>query len=177
MPTPYPRHLRHATSNDSSQLAALAAAVFRQTYGEVIPNEILTLYLQQHFAPLTIAADIGLPHQYYLVAYDGERLAGFCKLAKTAVPPTIPTTAYNPLELVKLYLHSDYHGTGTGSKLMEAAVETAVHHQHDALWLCVWEQNAPAIAFYQKWGYNQVGTTQIFVDSVVFDDLVLIKHL
>jgi ribosomal protein S18 acetylase RimI-like enzyme len=47
-------------------------------------------------------------------------------------------------------------------------METAVQHQHDALWLCVWEQNETAVAFYQKWGYKQVGTTQIFVGPIVF---------
>ena len=174
MPLPH-LHIRRARSNDLFQLAVLAADVFCQTYGAVIPPDILQPFLQQHFSPSALIKDIALPHHHYLVAYDKERLAGFCKLAVTAVPPTI--TTHNPLELVKLYLHPDYHGTGTGSQLMKYAIETAVHHNHDALWLCVWEQNTHAIAFYNKWGYKQVDTTQIFVGSVVFDDLVLIKTL
>ena len=175
MPLLHPLHINYASNEDSSHLATLAADVFRQTYGTVIPGKILVSYLRQQFSPSTIAKEIALPHHYYLVAYEGERLAGFCKLAATAVPSTI--TTHNPLELVKLYLHPDYHSTGTGSQLMQYAIETAVQHNHDALWLCVWEQNTHAIAFYNKWGYKQVDTTQIFVGPIVFDDLVLIKPL
>ncbi len=168
-------HIRLVTNDDIPQLTTLAADVFCQTYGTAIPAKILESYLRQNFSSTAITDDIALPCHHYLVAYVGERLAGFCKLAATAVPSTI--TTHNPLELVKLYLHPDYHGTGTGSQLMQYAIETAVHHNHDALWLCVWEQNTHAIAFYNKWGYKQVDTTQIFVGPIVFDDLVLIKPL
>ena len=175
MSSPTSLHIRRATDNDCSQLTTLAADVFRQTYGAAIPDDVLEPYLQEQFSQEGFAVQLTLPHHYYLVAYVAEQLVGFCKLAQTAVPPVI--TVRNPLELGQLYLHPDYQGLGIGSRLMKRAIETAVHHAYDSLWLCVWEQNKTAVAFYQKWGYKQVGTTQIFVGPIVFEDWVLLKLL
>ena len=47
----------------------------------------------------------------------------------------------------------------------------------NTLWLCVWEHNPRAVAFYHKWGFEIVGRTHIYVDSVAFHDYVMERRL
>jgi ribosomal protein S18 acetylase RimI-like enzyme len=44
---------------------------------------------------------------------------------------------------------------------------------HDVLWLCVWGRNFRARAFYERWGFTEVGETSFVLGSDVQRDLVL----
>jgi ribosomal protein S18 acetylase RimI-like enzyme len=41
------------------------------------------------------------------------------------------------------------------------------------IWLDVWERNARAIAFYQKWGFAVVGTQTFQLGSDLQNDLLM----
>jgi ribosomal protein S18 acetylase RimI-like enzyme len=41
---------------------------------------------------------------------------------------------------------------------MKACLDEAERAGCDLVWLGVWERNPRAIAFYHKWGFEQVGT-------------------
>jgi ribosomal protein S18 acetylase RimI-like enzyme len=42
--------------------------------------------------------------------------------------------------------------------LMTAALAAAVERGAETIWLGVWERNPRAIAFYRKWGFEDVGS-------------------
>jgi ribosomal protein S18 acetylase RimI-like enzyme len=52
----------------------------------------------------------------------------------------------------------EYIGKGVGRELMAAAIREAGQRGCDSVWLGVWEKNPRAIAFYKKWGFQEVGS-------------------
>lgn len=168
-------HLRSGTTDDAPQLAALGAAVFRQTYGAAIPAEILEIYLTQHFSAEAFRSDLAGAGSNYLLAWHNAGLAGFGKLEAT--PPPVGVPARRPVELAKLYVAQAYHGRGVGPALMRETLNEAARLGYYSLWLCVWEKNERALAFYRKWGFSQVGTYEIRVGPISFNDLVLAREI
>lgn len=66
-------------------------------------------------------------------------------------------------EIFSLYVLSEYYGTGTGLRLMEAAL----HQLKESLQVCLWvlKENRRAIRFYQKCGFCPDGT-EIFSSAL-----------
>ena len=167
--------IRPATIDDAAQLSILATTVFSATYGEIIPPDTLQKHLEEQLSVNALSVDLADSSTHYLVAHHNETLIGFSKLSPTHPPSTLRST--KSIEMVKLYVASAYHGFGVGAKLMKRSLSEARELGDESIWLCVWEKNERAIAFYRKWGFEQVGTIDILVGDVVFDDLVLEKRL
>lgn len=88
-----------------------------------------------------------------LVAKDGERVVGFvCYGDRGDEAP-----GYG--EIFALYVLSEYYGKGISSKLMQAGLE----HIRDYPIKCLWvlKNNARAIRFYQKCGFQFDGTETV----------------
>ena len=41
---------------------------------------------------------------------------------------------------------------------MQAALQEARGGGYDVIWLGVWQENPRAVAFYERWGFQKVGT-------------------
>lgn len=155
--------IRVAQPADGAPLAALAAEVFTQTYGAVIPPAILQAYLAQRFSPAAMLADVA-EHEYLVAEYHGA-LVGLCKL--------MPCEERDTLELAMFYVAAEYHGQGVASALMRHVLARTTERGSRRMRLLVWQANPRAIAFYHKWGFVPVGQAEVHVGPVVFDDLVM----
>ncbi|MEZ4660386.1 MAG: GNAT family N-acetyltransferase [Caldilineaceae bacterium] len=167
--------VRRAKEADAEELALLCSDVFRCTYGHVIPPHTLNSYLRRAFFTDALQQSLASPSNHFWVAEQNETLSGVCKLAVVDAPPCVQ--ASRPIELVNLYVGAIHQQHGIGTALMAAALALLAASVHDVLWLCVWEQNMNAIRFYQRWGFQQVGWHNIWVDDVCFRDLVMVREI
>ncbi|MFN8499477.1 MAG: GNAT family N-acetyltransferase [Anaerolineae bacterium] len=167
--------IRFARPDDAPALADLAARVFARTYGSAVPAPILQPYLARHFNADAIAADIASPGVTHLLAFEQGAPIGFSKLEPSPLPPCLG--ASHAVELSKLYVDAAHHSRGVGASLLLRTVTEAERQGWNTLWLCVWERNGRAVAFYRKWGFEIVGHTHIPVDTVVFHDHVMERRL
>ncbi len=78
-----------------------------------------------------------------------------------------------PVELVRFYLLQEWIGKGFGARLMQACVDEGQRRGADVIWLGVWEHNARAIAFYQKWGFAIVGTHNFQLGTELQQDYIM----
>ena len=170
---PLPFTIRPARPTDAAALSPLATAVFRHTYGAAIPTTTLTSYLTRTFSVAAIELALADPATFWLVAAREETLVGYCKLVNAPVPGT----QHNALEVVNLYLDQRDQGQGIGQALLHAAEAHALAQACATLWLCVWQENQAALAFYQRRGFAITGTTTIFVDEIAFADWIMVKPL
>lgn len=127
------------------------------------------------FSPATFQLAISDRAVRLLVAEEANQLIAYSKCAVTTPPPSV--TLGRVIELVNLYVYPAHQGQGIGAMLLQQSLQQAIFEGFAALWLCVWQENRAALDFYQRAGFIQVGQTQVFVDSVVFEDWVMEKRI
>ena len=147
--------IRHATARDASALSHLAARTFRATYADTNDLHLLESYIADHYSTAIQRAELQDDRLLYLVAEIDAQLAGFALLRTDQAHPDVNGT--RPIRLARIYVDAPYLGSGLGSALMQRCLTECQTRGHDLLWLGVWEENAKAIAFYERWGFDRVG--------------------
>jgi ribosomal protein S18 acetylase RimI-like enzyme len=162
--------VRLARDDDAAAIARLLRAVFVETYGHVIPYEALQRYLDGAFAEEAIATT----GDHLLVHWE-DGLAGVATLASH--PPPTCVFDVNAIEIARFYIDNGHRGSGAADKLLAACEVHVVERGCNSLWLCAWEHNLRAIAFYTRHGFVHIGSMDIVVEGVVFHDFVMMKQL
>jgi GNAT superfamily N-acetyltransferase len=134
----------------------MGALTFTQSYACIIPAEELARYASRAFSLEQLKSELTAPEITYLLALAGRTACGYSKLARTAPPPEI--SGPNPVELVRLYVLSEWTGKGIGTALIKESLDAAVELGYCSCWLRVWTGNERAIKFYRHWGFREVGS-------------------
>ena len=88
-------------------------------------------------------------------------------------------TKNNSYEITTLYVLSEYHGRGIGTKLMKRSLQAILSFNINAnFYLWVLEDNAPAIHFYKKFGFvcNGEKSEEDYKDTQIVD-IKMIKKI
>lgn len=170
-----PVTLRSATPDDAAELAAFARRVFAETFGPANRPEDLELHLSYTYSPALQWRELSSPRFATILAESEGRLAGYAQLHEAPAPASV--TRPHPIELLRFYVDSPWHGRGVARLLMEAVFATARARGATSVWLCVWQQNPRAIAFYAREGFLTVGTQQFLLGTDVQLDWVMMREL
>jgi diamine N-acetyltransferase len=168
---------RIPTLADAGTLATLASEVFAEAYATAFPSQqALLSHIQVAFAPKAIEEELNVSSIWYSLGLDHGVPAGFIKMERSK--PLVPLGAEaETVELSKLYVLSRFHGSGIADQLMEEGLGYANAHGRRIVWLCVWDRNPRAQAFYRRWGFRTVGEVIIPLNAVRFRDLVMSRVL
>jgi GNAT superfamily N-acetyltransferase len=169
--------VRRATAADAQALAKIGRTSFVAAFASDPRNkpEDLNAHLLETFSELAIAHELADPNVVYLIAELDQVALGYAKLKSGSSEPSV--VARNPIELCRLYAHSEWVGRGVGPALIKSCLEHARGRAHDVLWLGVWEFNPRAQRFYAKWGFERVGEHVFFMGSEPQTDWVLRRAL
>ena len=149
-------HIRYASPEDAKMLSELGARTFYDTFAKDNTAEDIALHLKKSFSPEIQLRELSAPDTIYLVAELDQEPVGFAQLILDSTGPSLKGTKL--LEIRRIYAIQEYVGRGVGKELMNACIQEAKQRGCDSLWLGVWEKNPRAIAFYKKWGFEEVGT-------------------
>ena len=149
--------IRQANADDAKLLTDLSYTTFWDAFAHHPKNapDDLAHYMRQAFNTEQIAVELADSQSAFLIASIDDKAAGYAKLIVDSIEEGV--TATRPIELSRLYSHQEYLGKGVGQNLMNACFEYAKSHDHDVMWLGVWEYNPRAQAFYTKNGFREVG--------------------
>lgn len=114
----------------------------------------------------SLAGELTNPLSTWLVAMDGELLAGY--IGSQAV--------LGEADMMNLAVAPEYRRRGVGEALTAALVKALQARQVTALTLEVRVSNAPAIALYEKMGFAQVGRRPRYYEKPREDALILRKE-
>ncbi len=147
--------LKKATPADAQTLADLGASTFIQTFAAHNTKEDMDHYLSQTFSESKQRAEILDPRRRIEMAWQGGQAIGFVHLLAGSREACV--MGEKPMELLRIYVDSPWHGKGVGVMLMERALHLSRGEGFKTLWLGVWEHNYRAQAFYRRYGFEVVG--------------------
>ncbi len=167
--------IRPAITADAPATAMLSRQVFQETYGNALTTPALTRHLSDALSDQAVASEIDNPDSLTLLAYRNDTLAGVSLLTRNRPPACVPIRP--AVEISRFYVDRRERGTGLAYELLIHSRHAAWEHGAAVVWLCTWEQNNRAIAFYRKHGFLEVGIKTIRIPPVDFHDLVLANEI
>jgi diamine N-acetyltransferase len=112
-------------------------------------------------------------HSYGLL--ENDRLLGFIAFQPLPHPKDL-IDADDPWKIHRIYFLPEQQGKGFGKTLLIKAEEVSRIHGADFLYLNVNDSN-PAIGFYEKMGYLNLFSEQVFFGKHEFTDCVMGKKI
>ncbi len=153
--------LRPATVADAALLAGIGAETFTETFGHLYDPADLATFLTNH-TPDKWTAELADPRYHVVLAMAGDDAAGYAKLG----PPSLPFTPQGkPIELRQFYVRRGWQGSGLAARMMEHMLELARATGADELYLSVFVDNHRARRFYERYGFERVGTYDFMVGN------------
>lgn len=154
--------LRIAHAADAPLLAELGARSFAVKFGHLYRAEDLSAYLAESHSEAKVAREIVDPQMCVMLALEGERLLGFCKLVMACGWPE-HARGSRTIELKQLYTDPDATGRGIGSRLMDWTLDEARRFGADEIQLSVWSGNLGAQKFYERYGFAKIADVHFMV--------------
>lgn len=170
-----PPRIRAAGTADARTLAALAEQTFRNTFASENSIQDMEAYVRASLSLASVHAELADAANTFLLAFIGaaEQPVGYAKLRPGSLDPCV--TGPDPVELQRLYVDHRAIGHGIGASLMQASLDAARAAGWRTLWLGVWERNAQAIRFYERWGLTAVGDHVFRLGSDDQRDLIMVR--
>ncbi len=147
--------LREAVPADARLIAQLSRETFYDTFAAQNTAGNMEKFMREQFSTDQLMAEVGAPGQYFWLAFDGTKPAGYAKMREGDRYPEFGNRT--SAEIARLYAVRDYIGRGVGSALMKHCLDQAKKMGKELIWLGVWEKNEPAIRFYERQGFRKFG--------------------
>ena len=142
--------IRPAVADDAEGIGRMHVQSHRETYAAVLsPAFLAAMSIDERierWRGMLAAGD-----SEHWVAVDGGEIVGFVTSGRSRDTPPA-----RDLELYSLYILASHHGTGLGSRLLDAAIG-----RHPAsLWVVA--GNDRALSFYRRNGFREDGQTVLY---------------
>ncbi|MGR0321017.1 GNAT family N-acetyltransferase [Agromyces sp. ZXT2-3] len=189
--------IRPAAAGDAEALARLAAVTFPLACPPSTTADAIASFIAEQLSEVRFAEYLSDPGRIILVAEPdrasgaGIALAGSEEVAATGglvgwsmlvgtedgVPAdadaAASVTTRPAIELSKMYVHPTAHGGGIAGTLMAATLDAAASAGASVVWLGVNQENGRAIRFYEKQGFEVVGSKGFRLGDRIEHDHVL----
>ena len=141
--------IENMTADHVAQVAALEAICFSDPWSEK-----------------SVASELTNPLSLWLVALDGDRVAGYVG----------SQSVLGESDMMNVAVHPDYRRRGIAEQLCLSLVEALKEKGNHSLTLEVRASNAPAKALYEKLGFVQVGLRKNYYRNPKEDACILRKE-
>lgn len=167
--------IRPVSLEEAQLLQDLSRLTYRATFQGTTSEENLQEHLDTAYDLARLETELRDPQVAYYFYQEGEQILGYLRLNEGQAQTE--SIHENSLEIERIYIHPDHKGRGLGQELMNFALDQARKRGKTAIWLGVWEHNAPALGFYQKNGFRQVGQHDFVMGDDVQTDLLYLKEI
>jgi len=167
--------IREATVADAKLIADISHQTFYETFVASNKKEDMDKFLNQQFTKGRLMMEVGAKGNIFLLACDGNDVAGYVKIRDERVPLSLGKV--DALEIARLYAMSNQIGKGVGSFLMQACIDVATEKSKEWLWLGVWEKNQRAIEFYTRWGFEKFDETDFLLGDAMQRDWLMKRRV
>ena len=128
--------------------------------------ELEKLCFSDPWSENSIASELDNKLAFWLVATEGERVAGYIG----------SQTVMDETDMMNVAVHPDYRRKGIAEALVNNLVEQLKKMGSHCLTLEVRASNAPATALYEKLGFSEIGRRKNYYRNPREDALILRKE-
>ena len=128
--------------------------------------ELEKLCFSDPWSENSVSSELNNPLSLWLVAVDGERVAGYVG----------SQSVMGESDMMNIAVHPDYRRRGLAEMLVAELVTALKNAGNTCLTLEVRASNAPAIALYEKTGFSQIGLRKNYYRNPREDALILRKE-
>lgn len=159
--------------DEMQDLADLAAKSFSDAFGGEMDPEDLAKAIEEtrslaYFERTKDTSTI------IVARYRGE-LAGYAQYG--SVKLTGVEACPEDREIGRVYVDTDLHSRGVGRQLMDTILVDPDVKAAPNVFLQVWEENEPAIALYEKYGFENSGHVERFEQAgKPLEDMIMVRH-
>lgn len=166
--------------DDLAELASVAARTFPLACPPSTSPENVAAFIDENLSANRFREYLADAGRVVLAAREDQRMVGYVMLIR-GVPDDEGIARAVPLrpavELSKMYVLSDSHGSGVSAALMSAALTRAAELDAKCIWLGVNQNNQRAQRFYTKHGFSVNGTKTFRVGTDLENDYVMVRPL
>lgn len=169
--------IRRADIKDIELLQEIGRKTFDDTFGNTCTKEDMRGVLEMYFNTAQVTSELLNKEDNFFFYEENGEVKGYMRINAINPCPLDFLRNKKCMELVRLYVLREYHGTSVASKLMNFAIEFAQKNGYEAMYLSVWEYNFRARGFYEKQGFTNSGFTHDFpLGSTPQTDLWFVKE-
>lgn len=149
------------TIKDKELLQRIGRSTFQDTFGGTCTRADMAYVLEKYFNDAQCEQELQDESDNFFFLEEEGMVKGYIRInAKNEVPDGLPTERW--IELVRLYVLKEFHGTNVATDLMQFAFEFATQGHYTGMYLSVWEYNFRARGFYEKMGFTNTGIENDF---------------
>ena len=165
---------REAEIKDLLKLQILFKTVYICIYGRKGVSDEFANFITARFSQKQIKHYLKSDKSKIYVACLGENLVGALQID---LNKQAPIEELHSAEINKLYILPDYQGKGIAQQLMIKGESYLRSIKEKTVWIISWDQNPRALKFYQKIGYEIIGTAPFPMEMNTYTNYVLSKKL
>ncbi len=143
--------IRKVTIKDLDELQKIGRQTFYETFASGNTEENMSKYLEGSFSVAKLTTELSDKNAEFYFAMLDENVIGYLKINFGQSQTELKNN--KAVEIERIYVLKDYHGTGVGQLLLDKAIKIARQKNAEYVWLGVWEKNLRAINFYKKNGF------------------------
>ena len=165
--------LKPCTIEDAGALATIGSATFLESFAGVLEGSSILMHCQKQHSVEKYREYLAQPETkaWLAVVQPGDAPVGYAMLTEPELP--LADITKSDIELKRIYVFTRFQRSGAGKLLFETSLAAAQETGKTRLLLGVHAENARALAFYRKNGFEQVGVRTFQIGATVYDDLVL----
>jgi GNAT superfamily N-acetyltransferase len=167
-----------AGSVDIAELAHVAACTFPLACPPSVPPANIAAFVDANLSDARFTEYLADPRRLILTARYDDRIVGYAMLIRGVCDDPDVQRAVRPrpaVELSKMYVLPDHHGSGASTALMDAALASAGDWGAGCVWLGVNQENVRAQRFYEKRGFTINGARTFQLGDHDENDYVMVR--
>lgn len=164
-------------ASEAARLSEFSSRCFDQTYGPLCRAADVDAHIAEHLSASAWLAALTDPTSWVFAMTVDDQWSAYAyvrlnALPETATPLHSASGLTTPIEICRFYVARRWHGQGVAATLLTNVLAHAAAQGAETVWCSSWQENARANAFYEKWGFENVGATTFMMGEEQQQDFV-----
>ncbi|MGI9551761.1 MAG: GNAT family N-acetyltransferase [Aurantibacter sp.] len=153
--------IRQCSLGDLDLLIEISKRTFSEAFEKINNPGDFEDYIKTAFSETRLKKELQNPNSDFYFVYADTDLAGYFKVNLKTAQTEFKNR--NSLELERIYVLHAHQGKKIGSWILQEVLKMSASAQKSFVWLGVWQKNARAIEFYERHGFEKIGTHPYFI--------------